>query len=119
VSVKITFGKPFEAFPWIVADKTVVAPASDVLVLIRLTSGRVKIASGMFEKGKWGVNITGVTKSMTLKVIAWHPNNCSVDAGRAWKAIRWVEKQFGLLKVKNQTEWMEAFYTAWKDKPWA
>jgi hypothetical protein len=115
--VTITFGKPFEVFPWIVAENHA-KPAEDVLVLVKIQSGRIRITTGRYIAG-WEVNFTGVSVNKTLKVIAWHPNGIAIDTARSWKAIRWVEKHYGLMKMKNMEEWLQQFYQAWKDKPWA
>jgi hypothetical protein len=49
----------------------------------------------------------------------WHVSDQLVDIDRAMKAAKWVEKQFGLVKVKNAAEWRHNFMQAWWDKPWA
>ena len=119
MSVKLTFG----AQPWPWVDATKEEPSAHKIVLgigwLKDQTPRMRIRCVHRQIDGWISHQSAVQAKMPIRVLLWLKPTDPVDIDRMMKAIRWVEKTSGLIKVGTQEHWIQQLRQAWGEQPWA
>lgn len=118
MGVKISLGQ--QPCPWVPEYHLWPKEHRMVLVLYaqKNTTLRIRMGVGYRMGGDWVVAVSATLLVKNIMVVAWLPSDKTCDMDRVYKAIKWTEKSYGLLKIKSAQLWFTNFLDAWSEQPW-